>query len=102
MSGLDLAVAMHCLAVEPDRRPMKQAPKRIHPDLATKVEIEVDKLVSPALFGKYNILLHIVSVKKKKVKVRVCIDFQDLNKACPINDFPIPHMELLIDAITVY
>lgn len=30
------------------------------------------------------------------------IDFRDLNKACPKDDFPIPHIELFIDAEVWY
>lgn len=36
---------MHLLVVEPDRSPVKQTPRTMHPDLATKVEVHVDKLV---------------------------------------------------------
>ncbi|WKA03678.1 hypothetical protein VitviT2T_021777 [Vitis vinifera] len=30
-------------------------------------------------------------------KVRVCVDFRDLNKASPKDDFPLPHIDLLVD-----
>lgn len=33
---------------------------------------------------------------------RVCINFQDLNKACAKDEFLVPHMELLIDATNSY
>jgi hypothetical protein len=33
-------------------------------------------------------LTNIVMVKKKNVKWRMCIDFTDLNKSCPKDDFP--------------
>nr|CAN75227.1 hypothetical protein VITISV_043867 [Vitis vinifera] len=35
-------------------------------------------------------------------KVRVCVDFRDLNKASPKDDFPIPHIDLLVDGIAVH
>ncbi|KAL6315790.1 hypothetical protein AAG906_008175 [Vitis piasezkii] len=31
-------------------------------------------------------------------KVRVCVDFRDLNKASPKDDFPFPHIDMLIDS----
>lgn len=43
-------------------------------------------------------LSNIVPVKKKNDQIRVCVDFRDLNKACPKDDFPIPISELLVDA----
>ena len=37
---------------------------------------------------------------KKDGKVRVCADFRDLNKASPKNDFPLPHIDMLVDSTT--
>ena len=36
-------------------------------------------------------------VPKKDGKVRICVDFGDLNKACPKDDFPLPHRDVLVD-----
>ncbi|XP_056854770.1 uncharacterized protein LOC130504204, partial [Raphanus sativus] len=41
-----------------------------------------------------------VVVKKKNEKWRVCIDFTDLNKACPKDSFPLPHIDRLVEATT--
>ena len=38
-------------------------------------------------------------VKKKSEKWQVCVDFTDLNKACPKDPFPIPKIDQLVDAI---
>ena len=38
-----------------------------------------------------------VPVFKKDRKVRICIDYRDLNKAYPKDDFPLPHIDILID-----
>ena len=37
-------------------------------------------------------------VKKKNEKWRVCVDFTDLNKACPKDPFPMPRIDQLVDA----
>ena len=37
-------------------------------------------------------------VKKKNGKDRVCIDFTDLNKACPKDSFPLPHIDRLVES----
>lgn len=36
-------------------------------------------------------------MRKKDGRVRVCIDFRDLNKTCPKYDFPLSHINLLVD-----
>lgn len=38
--------------------------------------------------------------KKKNGKWRVCVDFTDLNKACPKDSFPLPHIDRLVEATT--
>ena len=43
-------------------------------------------------------LLNMVVVKTKNGKWRVCIDFTDLNKACPKDLFPLPRIDQLLDS----
>ncbi|RVW12009.1 Retrovirus-related Pol polyprotein from transposon 297 [Vitis vinifera] len=41
-----------------------------------------------------------IPVLKKDGKVRVCVNFQDLIKASPKDDFPLPHIDMLVDSTT--
>lgn len=43
---IDPVVAMHRVSIKLDLRPVKQAPKCMHPNLAAKVKTEVDKQVA--------------------------------------------------------
>ena len=45
-------------------------------------------------------MVNVVLVPKKDGKVRVCVDFRDLNKASHKDDFPFPHIDLLVDSTT--
>ena len=42
-------------------------------------------------------IANVVHVPKKDGKVRICMDFRDLNKICPKDDFPLPHIDVLVD-----
>ena len=39
-----------------------------------------------------------IPVDKKKRMIRVCIDFHDLNKPCPKDNYPTPFIDQIIDA----
>ncbi|KAL0419155.1 UNVERIFIED_CONTAM: Transposon Tf2-12 polyprotein [Sesamum radiatum] len=64
---------------------------------------EVNKLIKVAFIRevKYPMWISsIVPVRKKNGQIRVCVDFRDLNNACPKDDFSLPIAELMIDATT--
>ncbi|XP_070032529.1 uncharacterized protein [Nicotiana tomentosiformis] len=43
-------------------------------------------------------LANIVLMPKKDGKIRICVDYRDLNKASPKDDFPLPNIHILIDS----
>ena len=43
-------------------------------------------------------LANTVVVPKKNGKWRVCIDYTDLNKACPKDSYPLPKIDQLVDS----
>ena len=65
------------------------------------IEKEVGKLVKagfirPEKFPTW--LANVVMVKKSNGKWRMCVDYTDLNKACPKDCFPLPHIDQLMDS----
>ena len=103
MPGLDPKVAVHRLAISKERRYVKQAPRRFRPELEVQIKAEIDKLIDVGFIREVKYptwLASIVPVKKKNGQIRICIDFRDLNDACPKDEFPLPIIELLVDATT--
>ncbi|XP_024172199.1 uncharacterized protein LOC112178258 [Rosa chinensis] len=103
MPGLDPKVAVHHLAVKPEARPIKQTQRRFRTELLPQIEAEVDKLIAAGFIREVQYpkwIANIVPVKKKNGQLRVCVNFRDLNDACPKDDFPLPIIELMVDATT--
>ncbi|KAG9458862.1 hypothetical protein H6P81_003370 [Aristolochia fimbriata] len=103
MHGLDPTVAIHKLAIKSGVKPIKQSQRRFRPELVPEIEKEVDKLLKVDFIREVKYpswIANIVPVKKKNGQIRVCVDFGDLNKACPKDDFPLPITELMVDATT--
>ena len=91
----------HHLNVNPSITPEKQSPQRPSRKHAEAIREEVTKLkrvgaIKEVFYPEW--LANIVVVKKKNRKWRVCVDFTDLNKACPKDPFPIPRIDQLVDA----
>ena len=45
-------------------------------------------------------LANVVMVKKSNGKRRMCVDFTDLNRACPKDSYPLPRIDTLVDSTT--
>ena len=68
-----------------------------------KIKEEVKKQYNAGFLRVVNYLewlANVVPVSKKDGKVRMCVDFWDLNKASPKDDFSLPHIDILVDNIT--
>ncbi|KAI5445720.1 hypothetical protein KIW84_013809 [Lathyrus oleraceus] len=94
MSGSDSEIMEHRLPLKPECPPVKQKLRRTHPDMAVKIKEEVQKKIDVGFLvtAEYpQWVANIVPVPKKDGKVRMCVDYRDLNKASPKDDFPLPH-----------
>ena len=72
------------------------------PECQEAVREEVGKLLKAESVREVHYpdwLANIVLVKKSNNKWRLCVDFTDLNKACPKDCYPLPRIDLLVDAM---
>ncbi|XP_059630057.1 uncharacterized protein LOC132273040 [Cornus florida] len=96
MPGIDPSVSYHSLNVDPNIRPVKQKQKRFTPERNQIIAEEVNQLLEAGFIREVQYpswLLNVVIVQKKNGKWRVCIDFTNLNKACPKDSFPLPKID---------
>ena len=99
--GVDSDFICHHLNVNPSVIPRKQPPRCSSRDHCEAIKEEVTKLkragaIKEVFYPEW--LANPVVVKKKNGKWRVCVDFTDLNKACPKDPFPFPRIDQLVDA----
>ncbi|XP_011009973.1 PREDICTED: uncharacterized protein LOC105114938 [Populus euphratica] len=100
MPGLDIDIVVHRLPLIEGCKPVKQKLRRTRPDIVLKVKAEIEKQWDAGFLEviKYpQWVSNIVVVPKNDDKIRVCVDFRDLNKASPKDDFPLPHIDVLVD-----
>ena len=94
MPEIDPEFIVHKFNVNPLFPLKKQKPRRSAKEHVEVVNQEVKRLkeagaIKEAFFLEW--LANTVVIKKKKNgKWRVCINFTDLNRACPKDPFPIP------------
>ena len=84
MPGLDPSIVQHHLPTLPHTKPVKQKLRRLHPRWSLQVKEEIQKQLSVGFLSmvKYpQWMANVVPVPKKDDKVRVCVDYSDLNKA---------------------
>ena len=101
MTGINPEIISHRLNVDPTFKAIRQKRRKQHPERNKIVNEEVCKLLSNGAIREVlypDWLANVVVVPKKNGKHRVCIDFTDLNKACPKDYFPLPHIDSLVDA----
>jgi hypothetical protein len=94
-------VIEHKLAVDPAARPIKQKVQRQTQDLQDFIIHEVLKLEAAGVVI-YILQLtwsaNLVVVPKHNLKKRTCVDFTDLNRACPKEPFPLPCIDQIMDS----
>lgn len=96
MSGLNTDVVVHCLPLQPGCGPIKQKLRRMKPEWNLRIKEEVVKQLEAGFLEVTNYLewlANIVPAPKKDRKVRMYVDYKDLNKASPKDDFPLPHID---------
>ena len=102
MPRLNPGFVAHTLNADPEAKSVAQPARIFHTEIEGQIVKEVQKLI---VVGFIKLIQHprwlsnIVPVKKKNGQIRYYVDFRNLNKACPNDEFPLPNMDLLIDSV---
>ena len=102
MGEIDPAIITHRLNVSPSFKPVKLK-RSFAPERQKAINEEVGKLLQTEAIREVENpewLANVVLVQKVNGKWRLCIDFTDVNRACPKDSFPLPRIDLIVDATT--
>ncbi|XP_035843947.1 uncharacterized protein LOC118490420 [Helianthus annuus] len=105
MTGIPRNIAEHELRIPSDVKPVVQTKRSLAPERSLAACQEVEKLASADILRevKYQSwVANPVMVKKQDNSWRMCIDFKDLNIACPKDCYPLPEIDLKVDSLTGY
>src|SRR5437868_11774178 len=101
MPGVPREVIEHCLNVKEGAKPVKQRLRRFAQDRKEAIRDELTKLTAANFIREVyhpDWLANLVLVKKKNGKWRMCVDYTDLNKACPKDPFGLPRIDQVVDS----
>ena len=101
MRGIDLTVITHKMNVSLSFKPVTQKRRSFTLERKKAINEEVNKLLQAKAIRevKYPDWLENVFIfKKTNGKWRLCIDFTDVYQAYPKYNFPLPRIDLIVDA----
>jgi hypothetical protein len=101
MPGIPREVIEHHLKIHPDAKLVSQKPRRQSIKRQDFIREEVRKLLDAGFIEEVNHpvwLANPVIVPKANGKLRMCIDYTNLNKACPKDPYPLPRIDQIVDS----
>lgn len=101
MPGIPPSVISHHLSINPAIKPVQQRRRSFSFEKNRAIQEEVDKLltagfIEPCRYPEW--LANVVMVRKNTGGWRMCVDFTNLNKACPKDCYPLPRIDQLVDS----
>jgi hypothetical protein len=100
LTGVHRSVIEHALNTDPKVKPKLQRQWPMSGDRVKSAEAEVQKLLDARIIREVQYpvwVANVVMVPKKNGNMRICIDFTELNKACPKDPYTLPRIDIIID-----
>jgi hypothetical protein len=102
MPGVPREVIEHHVAVHPEARPIQQKLRRQAPDRQDFIRKQVRKMLEAGFIWEVfhlEWLANPVIILKANGKLRMCVDYTKLNKACPKDPFLLPRIDQVVDSM---
>jgi ribonuclease HI len=96
-------VIQYVIPLKEETKPFRQKLRQMNPKLAPLVQQELQKMLEAGIIAQTrhsSWCSNLVLARKKNGKIRICIDFRNLNIACSKDHYPLPKMETLLQKVT--
>ncbi|GKV44764.1 hypothetical protein SLEP1_g51920 [Rubroshorea leprosula] len=101
MPGIPTSVSQHKLSTNSLKRPVAQKRRLFGGERLKVIKEEVEKLLQAGFVRRVDYCEWVadpVLVKKANGKWRMCINYTNLNQACPKDCYPMPNIDKLVEA----
>ena len=102
MLGINPSIMIHQLNVSPSFLLVRQRKWVFAQERDNAIAKEACKLLDVGFIWEVYYpkwLANVIIIKKESEKWRMCVDFTDLNRACPKDSYSLPRIDLLMDSI---
>ena len=102
MLGIPANIIQHCLNVDPEKKLVQKRRRVFAPEWNKAIMDEMNKLLATNFIREVfypEWLANVIMVKKENEKWRMCVNFTDLNNACPKDSFSLLKIDQLVDSI---
>jgi hypothetical protein len=100
MPGIDPNIVVHEIKTYYDAKRIRQRLHPVHPRKPVVIKLKVEKLLKVGFvypIALTNWVSNLVPVTKKQGNICVCVDYRDINKACPKDNYLTPFVDQIVD-----
>nr|GEZ78780.1 reverse transcriptase domain-containing protein [Tanacetum cinerariifolium] len=105
MTGVPRSIAEHRINIREGYSPVRHKKRGQAPERAKAIQVEVQKLIEAGILREVyyqDWLSNPIMVKKHDGSWRMCMDFTDLNKACPQDCYPPLEIDWKVESLCGY
>ena len=99
LKTFDTQIIQHVIPMKFQSKPFQQKLRKMHPALEPAVKKELNKLLTTRIIFPIHHtqwVANLVLVRKKNGDIRLCVDFQNLNRSSEKENYRVPPMEQIL------
>ena len=102
LKTFDIDFIQHKIPLKGDSKPHKQKLRQINPLMLPKIEKDIKNLLRAKIIVPLRYLewvANLVLVRKKNGEIRLCVDFQNLNRSSLKDNYPLLKMDRILQKV---